>query len=560
MHRLNTRLIPVTIIALLLCMAPFFNTALAAPPPVKQIILTPGTTEIWVDGEKATLPAAPYVSDGVLMVPLRRLAEELGFTVQWQEGPPPSIVVNSGNLRAEMYPGTWVVFLTGSDYRAVILPAEVQQKDGLIFVPVAFFQDAFQVPTAESRVEKGVYLLGSDNQPPTAYFDVQEPVYAGEEVKYIDKSSDSDGDAIVEHQWLNKKSTFPAPGVYHVTLLVKDSRGSWSKLYEREIKVLPRPAADVPRPGEVVENITSQAENTLKPVKEDSGPRLLFSDDPEYIEKPGILYRDKLKGEGRLYFWHDVNCPGSLKVYALAINTSPREAEVNILKEGYGGPSNNVYLVARTAFTAYYNSQGQRRYTLKPGQILVLNPGAPAAVRYQVVHGIIDLKTSEEITVAFVAVPATANVIETYSRLAVLPKDGVHVRGTFAAADREMTLDLKTAKTGFILLADGNDDKFMVGVDGITGSSVRNVGNYGMLYRLKIKSDKKTGVYLIPAGGSFGGALIFNAEEVSVPLDGFISSPDQAVYLGTTVPDGITEMLFMPPGGSCLPVKLLFKS
>ncbi|GAF27001.1 bacterial surface proteins containing Ig-like domains [Moorella thermoacetica Y72] len=559
MQRIDTRLLPVTIIALLLCMATFLNTALAASPPAKQIILTPGSTEIWVDGEKATLPAAPYVSDGVLMVPLRRLADELGFTVQWQEGPPQSIVVNSGNLRAEMYPGTWVVFLTGSDYRAVILPAEVQQKDGLIFVPTAFFQDAFRVPMAESKGEKGVYLLGSDNQPPTAYFDVQEPVYAGEEVKYIDKSSDGDGDAIVERQWLNKKNIFPSPGVYSVTLKVKDSRGSWSKPYVREIKVLPRPAADVPRPGEIVENIMGQAENTLKPVKADSGPRLLFSDDPEYIEKPGILYRDKLKGEGRLYFWHDVNSPGSLKVYVLAINTSPREAEVNILKEGYGGPSNNVYLVARTAFTAYYHSQGQRRYTLKPGQILVLNPGAPAAVRYQVVHGIIDLKTSEEITVAFVAVPATVNVLEAYSQLGVLPRDGEHVRGTFAAADREMTIDLRGAKTGSILLADGSDDKYMAGADGITGSSVWNAGNYGMLYRLKIKSDKKTGVYLIPAGGSFGGTLIFNAGEVSVPLEGFISSPAQAVYLGTTVPEGITEMLFMSPGGSCLPVKLLFK-
>lgn len=560
MQRLNTCLIPIAIIiAILLCTAQFTSTALAASPPVKQIILTPGLTEIWVDGEKATLPAAPYVSGGVLMVPLRMLADELGFTVQWQEGPPPSIVVNSGNLRAEIYPGTWVAFLTGPDYRAVILPAEVQQKDGLSFVPAAFFQDAFQVPLAESKVEKGVYLLGSDNQPPSAYFDVQEPVYAGEEVKYIDKSSDSDGDAIVERQWLNKKSTFPAPGVYLVTLKVKDSRGSWSKPYVREIKVLPRPAAGVLQPGEIVEKTGGEGEDALKAAAKDGGPRLLFSDDPEYIESPGILYRDKLKGAGRLYFWHDVNCPGSLKVYALAINTSPREAEVNILKEGYGGPSNNVYLVARTAFTAYYHSQEQRRYTLKPGQILVLNPGAPAAVRYQVVNGIIDLKTSEEITVAFVAVPATVNVMEAYHRLAVLPRDGVHVRGTFAAADRELTIDLRGAKKGYILLADGNDDKYMAGVDGINGSSVWNAGNYGMLYRLRIHTDEKREVYLIPAGGSFGGSLIFNAGEVPVPLKGFISSPTQAVYLGTTVSYGITDMLFMSPGGSCLPVKLLFK-
>lgn len=528
--------------------------------PVKQIVLNAASREIWINGTRANLPGTPYITDDVLMVPLRMLAEELGFTVSWQGGPPETIVISSGNLRAEVYPGTWVGFLSGSDYRAVILPAEVQQKDDLIFVPISFFREVFQVPLAQGSGGKGTYLLGSDNQPPTASFTVKEPVYAGEEVEYVDKSSDSDGDQIVERQWSNKETVFPAPGVYTVTLQVKDSRGSWSKPYSQEIRVLPRPASDPPRPGDVVENIGSSSAASIRPVKQDSGPLLLFSDNPEYIEKPGVLYQDKLKGEGRLYFWHDIMSAGSLKVYALAINNGPKEARVTILKEGYGGPSNNVYQVARAALSAYYHSQASRSYTLKPGQILVLNPAAPGAVRYQVVHGIVDLKTSDEVSLAVVAVPATADVVEAYDRLARLPADDVHSRGTFAEADRVITLDLQDKGTGELLLADGHDDGYMIGRDGVSGSPAQNAGNYGMLYRLRIQSNRKAEVYLIPAGGSFGGTLMLNGQEVLAPLDGFVSSPTSGIYLGSLLPGRVNELLFMPPGGSCLPVKLLFKS
>ena len=32
------------------------------------------------------------------------------------------------------------------------------------------------------------------------------------------------------------------------------------------------------------------------------GPKLLFSDSPEMVYETGILYRDTLQGEGRLFF------------------------------------------------------------------------------------------------------------------------------------------------------------------------------------------------------------------------------------------------------------------
>ena len=42
------------------------------------------------------------------------------------------------------------------------------------------------------------------------------------------------------------------------------------------------------------------------------GPKLLFSDSPEMVYETGILYRDTLQGEGRLFF-HHVNGTSKLK-------------------------------------------------------------------------------------------------------------------------------------------------------------------------------------------------------------------------------------------------------
>ena len=51
----------------------------------KKILLTIGSLQITVDGEKKQLLAAPYLANNRTMIPLRAVAEALGFGVNWME-------------------------------------------------------------------------------------------------------------------------------------------------------------------------------------------------------------------------------------------------------------------------------------------------------------------------------------------------------------------------------------------------------------------------------------------------------------------------------------------
>lgn len=50
-----------------------------------SLSLTVGKTEASVNGSPSAVDAAPFQNGGVLYVPLRFLAESLGFSVGWRE-------------------------------------------------------------------------------------------------------------------------------------------------------------------------------------------------------------------------------------------------------------------------------------------------------------------------------------------------------------------------------------------------------------------------------------------------------------------------------------------
>lgn len=547
----------ITAIVLLAIATVFPNFAEALPS--KQVVFSEGSKEIWVNGQCKELPASPYLSGDYVMVPVRQVAEALEGKVRWERRPE-TVVVSLADTSVELYPGSNIAFIW-KDRRlleARILPVEVQKNGGVTFVPALLFRDVFRLPYTKWS-EEGLYVLGTDNCPPIAYFEVQEPVYAGTPVKYTVRARDREGDAIVEERWTGRQEVFPSPGNYTVTLQVKDSHGNWSKPFQRNIRVLP--VQKELQPGEILTQGVEPEKLVYRPPKKQSGPKLLFSNSPEYVSQPGILYKDQVEEErARLYFWHALTSPIPLKVHILAVNNSQEVAELIVLQEGYGGPSNDVYRVAREALNSFFHPpKTPRKYTLMPREVLIINDKAPAATVYEVVHGIVDVEVRGKLQFLFVALPAHTEAAREYHMLPILPLDGIHTRGTFEFSEVETEIFQESKEVGALLLADGREDKFATGKDNISGSQMVNIGNYGVLYKIRFKPTQDTQLFLVAVSGCFSGSVMVNESIVNLPSHGFAELPGQAIFIGTLKNGQDHKILFMPPGGSCLPVKLVFK-
>ena len=84
-----------------------------------------------------------------------------------------------------------------------------------------------------------------------------------------------------------------------------------------------------------------------------SGPTLLFSDSPEMVYENGILYKDIVEGEGRVFF-HHVN--GTKNTRKLAILMRPVNLRTTITWgcRGIGDPDTDYFISARKGQTRYF--------------------------------------------------------------------------------------------------------------------------------------------------------------------------------------------------------------
>lgn len=69
-----------------------------------------------------------------------------------------------------------------------------------------------------------------------------------------------------------------------------------------------------------------------------NGPKLLFSDSPETVYRKGILYRDKVEGDVRLFLHHVNGVAGKKKLAVMLKNTDNlRPVTYKITRSGAAG-------------------------------------------------------------------------------------------------------------------------------------------------------------------------------------------------------------------------------
>ena len=221
------------------------------------------------------------------------------------------------------------------------------------------------------------------------------------------------------------------------------------------------------------------------------GPKLLFSDSPEMVYETGILYRDTLQGEGRLFF-HHVNGTSKLKKLAIIVkNNGLRPVNFAVTRSGIDGPSHDYQAVGKKSQEYYFEEQKSKNSTLGFGKTLELLSGEGMLLPTdQLLTGTIDFFSDRPVEVTVLMCDPKTD-IELFSALAKqLPMDEHPLRGTFVKADLnyklQHSIDTEAGASYALLLADSQTGEYLRGTDATTGLPAENYGNYGVIYNLSL--------------------------------------------------------------------------
>lgn len=302
------------------------------------------------------------------------------------------------------------------------------------------------------------------------------------------------------------------------------------------------------------------------------GPTLLFSDAPEQVPGPGILYQDSVSGAFRVFFDH-VNATRSrpLVFTVLLGNRGALPVMVSLGRIGVAGPSRDVLQNGQAAQYAWMGPQAGGRLVVAPGRTVFLDArlNRRQALPGQNVTGILDATASGPLQVSVVA---ERRPVASLRGLAVLPaapsSTGFIARGTFPHADLNLWAQ---GDGGLQYVRIATPRSYLQGFSAVDGRPTEDYGNYGVFYSMHIavltgEAESLAAVF-DPQGGSFAGAALVGTG-ASPPLvenlpagGGFSPGPDAGILLtrGGVLP-GVSwrfHLAWMPPSGSSLPASLL---
>lgn len=526
-----------------------------------QLTFTLDQTGTFVNGDPATLLAAPRVVGGRTMLPLRETAALLGQPLPGAAGQ-----VQLARLSVDTRQNS--ASLNGTPQPA----GTVATLGGVLYVSARTLADALNanLSTDDGRTFTLTALRNGGNPLiPQARFSTDKTTYApGERVVYTEYPFDPDGADITARRWTGRQDAYFQPGTYTVSLTVTNSRGLQSQPFTRTIRVEGTPidtpltyALKYALPGDSFADpqVLSYPSATPTTAEGPSYP-LLFSDSPEVPAQSGVLYQDSLSGRARLLAYHLNGLGRPARLYVMARNLESRPVEVRSERLGETAPTRIEGILGQVTLLEYFASGGGTVLNLLPGQTAAVY-ASPTLSAGSGVNVMQDLITSGRVELTFLmledALPPTAQVMQ---QLPYLRPDGKHVRGTFPGAVRSLRVNL-SALPARIVIGDGRVDPALTGTDALTGQSVRLSGNYGVLYDLEVNGASGTAVALSPRGGLYRGAMNVQdgpiTQTIKLPRTGNALKPDEPVLLWRPQSDRL-NIDFVPSSGSNLPISLVF--
>ncbi len=298
----------------------------------------------------------------------------------------------------------------------------------------------------------------------------------------------------------------------------------------------------------------------------ENAPTLLFSDSPETPSTDGVLYADAIgPGSYRLYVYQANAGSTSRKFPIVVLNQGASDAHVAIVRRGLGGtPSTDYVGVGKAAVLDWLASSGTGTVTVPAGMRVLLDPALDAlhANAQELVHAIYDVSLDAPLKVSFVSVASGEDAASMTASLSLLPADTNHTRGTFAGAERWLVaaaaLDATTLRR--FRLGDAPLDAPLSGTDATSGAAATLGGNYGVLYRMRVRLSAPAAVAAFARGGDWGGGAVVpagtdgTASPVALPTaTSALPAGDEAVLLGRFAMGTALDAQLLSAGGSSLP-------
>ncbi|QYR20033.1 copper amine oxidase N-terminal domain-containing protein [Paenibacillus sp. sptzw28] len=546
-----------------------------------------GSTTVYGDGKPVKASAAPYILKGSLMVPLRVWAQltESTFTVagakmtlSWNVVKLPT--ANFEVQPTEIYAGDTTVTYIDRAFNPSGQPFVEDRWEGKmdVFPEAGTYTITRQVQDTNgqwSAPYSVVIEVKPQNQPPVADFSTEKVQYRiGEKVIYTDLSTD-DENAIVRSTWKGNDDVFFEPGEKSITLEVQDKHGLTSSitktitvtnevLYTRdEYNKLFTAVGD-----KFAVDGSSVLQIPLLPYTiQSESAQMVRSNSPEILLGEGIAYQAQLTGQVRFMFHNQNEAGYPVKIYLIATNNNSEPVTVSTSSTGIGGPDPYVVNSAKMSAIRYMQSLADdpspTSVTIRPHQTVKLLPEISKVPLKQmdVFTAYADLYSDQELQYQVVVVAAPKDPIAALPSLSVLERNDVHVRGTFNKANRVIEMDDTLGdKAGRILIGDNKIDRYIDGIDETSGELELNVGNFGVLYKMKLTHvAPHTLIALNPRGGLYTGAFLVNGQVVPATNTSVLKNSNDAVVLYRTGDsEESVEIVFTNAAGSNLPVTMLF--
>jgi len=325
------------------------------------------------------------------------------------------------------------------------------------------------------------------------------------------------------------------------------------------------------------------------------GPQFLFSDRPEYfLTGNGIALQEEVEaGTVRLYLYHVPEPAGEKKVISAVIeNLGKQPMSLRILRSAFPSPGTDYQRIAKEALERFLSCEPEKKAkTILPGEIAPLdaNMDATVATKDQLVHGFYEFEIDQPARMSVLQRnpdQSSGEAVKTLPKLPqVLPgkKNGNGAgRGIFSvcnfAVTNEMAIDTMNGAMQLIV-ADGKQEGWIRGHDGIEKTDSRDVGNYGAMYRIRLTRASSDGRGLalllcnLNARSQWCGRLaaavhvsegVFPAGVVRLPSDRPVFGEAEEGALIQKFPPlrkgetGTIELVYSPPGAACIPTPLVF--